>query len=164
MNATVNTVHQGKHGFHPCDRETYLKLKVIHKVYWESVFRLAAWRRWDRKEPQNRVQRWAGKDADNKRIRVIPPVPIPEPKLTPFIMKMEHKKTVQTYVGDYKQWKGPATDYVWHTVKIDPSIYAAVQDFQNARMPVIETQVRPLSLSPEKIDALYQKSLEWLRG
>ena len=152
MNATVNTVHQGKYGFHPCNRETYLKLKVIHKVYWESVFRLAAWQRWDRKAPQNRVQRWAGKDADNKRIRVIPPVPLPEPKLTPFIVKMEHKRAAKPH------------DLLWHTVKIDPSIYAALYDYRNARTPVEETQVRPLSLSPEKIDALYQKSLEWLRG
>jgi len=164
MNATVQNVFQSKFGFHPCDKETYLKLKVIHKVYWESVFRLAAWNRWNRKHPQNRVQRFAGRGPDGKRISLVPPVPLPEPKLPPFVVKLDHHKVVKTHVGDCKQYKGPIYDLNWQTAKLDPSIFAAVDDFQKARNPLVESQVKPLSLSPDKIDALYQKSQEWLRG
>ena len=50
MNATENVI-QGKYGYHPCAIDVYHKLKAIHRVYWESVYRLAAYHRWNRKEP-----------------------------------------------------------------------------------------------------------------
>lgn len=162
MNATVSNVHQSKWGFHPCDVETYRKLKVIHKVYWESVFRMAAWNRWDRKHPQNRLQRFQGKDADGKRIPLVPPIPLPEPTLPPFVVKTDHKRTVKTHVGDCKQYKGPIYDVEWSTLKLDPNIFSLVEDFQKARTPSIESQVRPLINSIEKIDAYYVKAQEWL--
>lgn len=155
-------VVQGRYGFHPCDKETYRKLKVIHKVYWQAVFAMAAWKRWDRKEPQNRVQRFQGRGPDGKRLLLPKPVPLPEPSLPPWVVKLEHKKTVKTHVGDCKQWKGPVYDLLWHTIKMDPSIYAAVADFQAARTPMIESQVRPLACTTEKIDALYAQAEAWL--
>jgi len=36
-------------GYHPCDKATYLKLKRLHKIYWEQVYKIAAWNRWDNK-------------------------------------------------------------------------------------------------------------------
>ncbi len=161
MNATVN--FQSKYGFHPCDVEIYRKLKVIYKVYWECVYRHSAWYRWNLKDPQNRVQRWAGYDTAGRRIRLPKPLPLPEPTLPPWVIKLEHKKTVTTSVGDYKQYYGPSHDVVWHTAKIDPMIYAAVDDFRNAKTPVIETQVKPLVCSLEKIDSLYKQAVEWLQ-
>ena len=162
MNATVSNIHQSKWGFHPCDVETYRKLKVIHKVYWESVFRMAAWSRWDRKHPQNRLQRFQGRGPDGKRIPLVPPIPLPEPTLPPFVVKTDHKRTVKTHVGDCKQYKGPIYDLEWSTVKLDPNIFSLVEDFQKARTPSIESQVRPLINSIEKIDAYYAKAQEWL--
>lgn len=41
-------------GFHPCDYETFRKLKAIHKWFWEFLHDYAAWQRWDRKFPKNR--------------------------------------------------------------------------------------------------------------
>jgi len=163
MNATVSNIVQGKYGFHPCDYETYRKLKVIHKVYWESIFRMAAWTRWDRKQPQNRVQRFAGRGPDGKRIPLVPPIPLPEPTLPPFVKKMDHRKVVKTHVGDCKQYKGPEYEVLWSTIKLDPAIFSLVDDFQKARNPLIESQVRPLVNTPEKIEAYYQQALEWLR-
>ena len=167
MNATVNNVIQGRYGFHPCDHATYLKRKLIHKVYWQAIFAMAAWHRWDRKEPQNRVERYEMVDGKKKRPargyeRLVPAVPVPEPALPPWVKKFDHKKVVKTHVGDCKQYKGPIYEVVWHTIKLDPSVYSFVQDFQSARTPKIESQVTPLLNSPERIDAMYAQAQEWL--
>ena len=53
MNVT-ETTFQSKWGFHPCDRETFKKLKAIKKAYWQAVYDFYNWWRWERKEPQNR--------------------------------------------------------------------------------------------------------------
>ena len=157
----MNEKFQGRFGFHPCDRATYLKLKLIHKVFWKSIFRSAQWYRWDRKEPQNRVQRFQ-RAADGKREKLVPPVALPEPKLPPYLLKLEHRKIHRTYTGDYKQWIDHEREVVWYSLKMNPDLYAAVADYQNARTPVVESQVRPLSCSAEKIEALYQQALEWV--
>ena len=47
--------YQSRWGFHPCSHEVFLKIKELHKWYYEELRRLANWRRWFRKEPQNRV-------------------------------------------------------------------------------------------------------------
>lgn len=75
---------------------------------------MAAWNRWNRKEPQNRVQRFAGRGTDGKRLPLVPPVPLPEPKLPPFVKKMDHRRVVKTSVGDYGQYKGPEYEVLWN--------------------------------------------------
>jgi len=36
-------------GFHPCDRQTFLKLKALKKYYWQNVRDFYRWWRWQRK-------------------------------------------------------------------------------------------------------------------
>jgi len=45
---------KGRFGWHPCDYETYLKLKVIKKRFWETVYAAARYERWHNKFPHNR--------------------------------------------------------------------------------------------------------------
>jgi hypothetical protein len=45
---------QSRWGFHPCDYETYAKLKALHKHYWQSLYDFHRWHRWWRKRPENR--------------------------------------------------------------------------------------------------------------
>lgn len=45
----VATGFKGRAGYHPCDRDTFLKLKVLHKAFWENVRKQAAQERWDAK-------------------------------------------------------------------------------------------------------------------
>ena len=45
---------QSRFGFHPCDKETFLHLKYLHKHYWIALRQFHRWHRWFRKEPQNR--------------------------------------------------------------------------------------------------------------
>jgi hypothetical protein len=42
-------------GYHPCSYETYRKLKVLKKRFWESVIAYGNYKRWIRKQEQNRV-------------------------------------------------------------------------------------------------------------
>jgi hypothetical protein len=70
---------QSRWGHHPCDYHVFLKLKRIHKAYWQGLRKLAAWRRWQRKLPANRVMaRWRRDDAGRKTKReIIGPQPEP---------------------------------------------------------------------------------------
>jgi len=43
-----------KFGFYPTSKETFLKLKELHKWYWKTLYAFHRWFRWDRKQPQNR--------------------------------------------------------------------------------------------------------------
>jgi hypothetical protein len=46
--------HRSRWGYHPCDYETFLKLRRVHKAYHEGLRLLARWRRWRAKMPHNR--------------------------------------------------------------------------------------------------------------
>lgn len=47
-------VFKSKWGFHPCDRETYLKLKKLNHWIMRSEIEFATWQRFYRKQPHNR--------------------------------------------------------------------------------------------------------------
>lgn len=47
---------QSRWGYHPCNHETYLKLRRLHKAYWEGRRLLAKWRRWHAKKPHIRTR------------------------------------------------------------------------------------------------------------
>jgi len=53
MSNSTNTF-QSRFGFHPCDRQTFLKLKALKKYYWQTVRDFHRWWRWQRKLPHNR--------------------------------------------------------------------------------------------------------------
>ena len=53
--STVTNKFQSHWGFHPCNRDLFLKLKYLHKRYWQTLYDFHRWHRWVRKEPQNRV-------------------------------------------------------------------------------------------------------------
>ena len=80
-------VHRSRWGYHPCDRATWLKIKRLRFLWFLTLRRLAAWRRWNNKLPQNRVI-W-------RRIRREDGMPIgwekiglrPEPALPEFMVR-----------------------------------------------------------------------------
>lgn len=45
---------EGKYGWYVCDRETFLKIKRLHREFWEDLRREGRLRRWKNKQPQNR--------------------------------------------------------------------------------------------------------------
>lgn len=51
---SVRTTHQSRWGFHPCNHEFFLKLKALHRWYWETLYAFHRWHRWQRKDVKNR--------------------------------------------------------------------------------------------------------------
>ena len=49
-------VCQSRWGYHPCNYETYLQLRRLHRAFWEGRRLLAKWRRWAAKLPRNRTR------------------------------------------------------------------------------------------------------------
>lgn len=52
---SATTVFRSRWGFHPCRYDLYLKLKRLHRWYWQTVYDFHRWHRWQRKQPQNRI-------------------------------------------------------------------------------------------------------------
>lgn len=52
---TDTKTFQSRWGFHPCDYESFTKLRQLHKWYWETLYDFHRWHRWWRKEEQNRT-------------------------------------------------------------------------------------------------------------
>ena len=46
--------YRSRWGYHPCNYETYDKLRRVHKAYYEGLRVLSRWRRWRAKLPHNR--------------------------------------------------------------------------------------------------------------
>jgi hypothetical protein len=128
--------HEGRWGWHPCDYQTFRKLKLLHKYYWITVRQFSNWKRWDRKEPQNRlIRKWTteevrlvdGTTASRPLKKVVGE--IPEPKYCPFFVYSKYGRLMLT---DHK----------------------IIENYRNARYPVPQDMVKPLTLSIQEIDKM----------
>lgn len=133
MTETMNIV-KGKYGFYPTDYETYLKLKKLNQFRLMDRRMEKAWERWNRKEPQNRVQRRTLVNDLGQKIgyeKVLDangqPVMRPESERCPVSIS--------------------------HFVE---------EDYRNARYPkATEAEVVPLSLTLSSIDQQLAACEEW---
>jgi hypothetical protein len=133
------TTIKGRWGFHPCSHELYRKLKRLHFLAYEAKRRQAAWNRWDRKDPQNRVL-WYHHDKPN-------------------VIRIGHV-TKDQLKGGSKIIIGPAPEPLLAPIVLD--YFEIYYDYCNARTPVIETQVKPLIMSEQDIDSKLLKLEEWI--
>jgi hypothetical protein len=126
-------VHEGRWGFYPCDKETYFKLKELHKFYMKAVQLEYQWQRWDRKDPDNRVIKRHVRNAKGQKIGSMVVGPMPEPKrFSPFYKDgfLEHAEIMV--------------------------------DYQNAKKPKSKKEdVKPLLLSKDQIGLLLAKAKDW---
>jgi hypothetical protein len=144
-------IHQGKYGFYPCDWEVYHKLKVINMAFTKAISQKAAWERWDRKRPQNRVIRFKIKDAQGRVIGYENPIPMPEPEVCPIFCNKIVKKVQWDKQNNYHK------DGIEETF-MELSTLPIYEDYRRARYPVqAEEAVEFLSLSSQLIDELYRK-------
>lgn len=140
----VDQVYRSRWGFHPCSRATFLKLKAIHKAYWQAVRAHADWKRWHRKEPQNRIIREYLRDSQGRKCGVVSTRPRPEPQWCP--------------VFPAKKWPGHSTqsDYAKafpHSKWCKLDDHGILNLYQQARRPSAEPV--PVWQNLEKIDRLY---------
>jgi hypothetical protein len=88
---TNGIAHQGKYGFHPCNYEDFKKIKLLHKHYWIARKRAAAYERYLRKQPQNRLIR--KKDG----LALAKPLPMPQPFFPNVYAQILKKPIVPLY-------------------------------------------------------------------
>ena len=102
---------KSKVGYHACDKETFLKLKKIHARFCRAQKTAAAWHRWDRKAPRNRVIRKAiRKNGQKIGSEVVGPRPEPEIDEM-FAKKLEVNEYGYNYFGQRSEktyWTGYA--------------------------------------------------------
>ncbi len=138
---------QSKWGFHPCDRETCKKLKEINKFLTKARHQKAAWERWDRKMPHNRVIRRKLRDSQGRAVGYAAPEPMPEPELDSVFC---HKQT------------GPRHQWTKEEVTTVSLVYAEMENYyREARYPVHEEACSVFSQSTLRmIEEIYQMCLQ----
>jgi hypothetical protein len=135
-------VFPSRFGFHPCDQETFLKLKRLKKLFWQAVYAHTAWERWARKRPKNRFY-WAKKERAGKKVRSDQPIPEP---LTCSVWTRENSY-------DWQNSRKPL-------IPLDDC--GILEAFENARMPKGKSdQVVPLNLSIKEINKMSAESEKW---
>ena len=143
-------------GFHPCDYETYRKLKFLHLIHEKAIRLAAAWQRWYRKERQNRVIRRRIRNEQGQVIGFASPVPMPEPAIcSVFSRKVSEKRQVD------RQGRWSKEGFV-HEKVITDSFWIA-QDYASARKPARDAaEVRAIHHNVAEIDAMVEKARQWI--
>jgi hypothetical protein len=144
--------YRSRWGYHPCDYETYQLLKRLNVLYVCARRLYAAWQRWARKKPHNRVVRHTLRDGQGRKVgsRVVGVQP--EPRLCPvFCREVQiHRRhcDAQLDVG-----------VAFHAGCGIPEAYRA------ARTPVATADmVGPLPCSLEDVHALAARAREVYGG
>lgn len=144
-NPIVPLVFEGKFGFYPCDYETFKKLKELKKAYWQTVYKLGAWFRWNAKLPENRVRTRRTKDAVGRVSGREIVGPWEEPQFCPAFGKpagrhWNMKTTVPQHLSDH----------------------GILNAFEFARMPKkTAEEVTPLKISEDQINKLLEEVRSW---
>jgi hypothetical protein len=147
---------QSRWGFHPCDNQTFRKLKVLHHVYQTALRMAHAWERWNRKDPQNRVMRRRIRNDKGQTIGYDLPIALAEPRICPvFSQQVQESRHVDK--------KGVIHKDGFFQPKVMTDDMGIVEAFSGARRPVKEAgDVRPMRISVESIEALFELARRWL--
>jgi len=149
-------MYQSRWGFHPCDYSTYRKLKFLHSVYQKAVRLAQAWKRWKRKDPHNRVMRRRLRNSKGQTISYEQPVPLAEPRICPIF---SHKVLEKCHVDK----KGNVFRDGFMEEKVVTDDLGIAENYAAARRPgKVLSEVRPLRVSVEVIDALYEQARRWM--
>jgi hypothetical protein len=144
-------VYQSRWGYHPCDYETYLLLKWLNGLFLRALRLYAAWQRWARKMPHNRVVRQTLRDDAGRKFgsRVVGPQP--EPPLCPMFCRKVHAHRRRAGTGAEAPEVGAAFTVPW-------DIAAA---YRAARTPAATAEaVQPLPCPPEEVRRLAARAVE----
>jgi hypothetical protein len=143
-------------GFHPCDYETYRRLKFLNQLYLKAVRLAHGWQRWKRKDAHNRVICRHIRNELGQTVGYEPPVPLAEPKICPVFTRMVLEKRHVDKKGRFFP-----EGFIDEGVVTDD--FGVAADYAAARTPAADqTQVRPLHRTVAELDALCAKARHWL--
>jgi hypothetical protein len=144
--------YQSRWGYHPCDYETYLQLKKLNGYYEQALRAFAAWQRWARKEPQNRVRRGHVRNDKGQKIRTEVIGTLPEPGLPALFCTKARLVAHAAGRGLKDGWR----------VSLNGSLPVA-EVYRRARRPAATPDaVTPLPWSPEEVRLFVEQAKEWL--
>lgn len=139
---------RSKWGWHPCDYETFLQLRELHRDYWAALRRFAEWQRWARKHPQNRVIRRRLRDASGRKIGTEVIGPRPEPELDAFFCVRQPVLHVRQEGGQVQRQETSLVSFLDHGIPLA---------YRLARRPMPDPeQVPPLPMDPAQVRALLE--------
>jgi len=161
----IHKGHLGKSrwGLHPCKYEHYRKLKFLNHKLMQAQIMQAAYERYWRKDPQNRVIKKYERNAEGQKISYTTR-PKSDPKLCSVLTKERVRPATVTTSGQVPIWVERNKDA--ETAKIvrskffeDRGVWTAdpgiVEDYKLARYPVKTAQeLQPLKLAVSDVDAL----------
>jgi len=170
--STENKVYQSAWGFHPCDKDTYIKLRKLNHWFLKAQIKAAEWNRWNRKDKQNRVIRKFIRNDQGQKIGAEIIGPKTEPNLDSIFCKIDKEtscysrydwtRTAQTYwLRKIKFGESTREEYCFYLTGLYVNSFGIDKDYQNAKRPRTEENVQPLKNSVEQINTLYEKVLEW---
>ncbi len=103
---------KGRWGYYPCGYETWRTIKRLRFLWFLTLRRFAAWRRWNNKQPQNRVVRRRGR-VDGRRVGWETLGPRPEPALPPFMIEEQWgtRRVAHAWIDElYREARHPAPE------------------------------------------------------
>jgi hypothetical protein len=144
--------HRSKWGWHPCDYQTYRLLKALNRLFEQARRQHAAWHRWHRKRPSNRVIRRNILDERGNKVGREVVGPQPEPNLAPLFCV---RRSVLTHWSE--DGRPLKTGRLVETVDLlDHGIPDA---YRAARHPApTEQEAGRLSVSPEEVRRLAEQA------
>jgi hypothetical protein len=147
---------QSRWGFHPCDYQTYRKLKFLNQVYLRALRLAHAWTRWKRKDPHNRVIRRRIRNQTGQVIGYDPPIQLPEPPTCPIFSQKVFEKCHVDKKGNFSR-----EGFLQEKVATDD--FRIPGDYASARKPAVsQGEVQPLHHTPRELEEMYDKARRWL--
>jgi hypothetical protein len=140
-------VTKSRWGYYPCDYAAFLRLKKLNSLYEKALHQLAAWQRWHRKKPHNRVERTKIRNARGRIIGHQTGNIIEEPDTAnPLLRKVE--KVVPIYEGNTRTT-------VTVEVELIPDAKLVAKDYFFCRKPkTTAEEVVELSLPESRINEI----------
>jgi hypothetical protein len=90
VRAPQEPIH-GRWGYYPCNYQNWKTLKRLRFLRFVTMRRQAAWARWHRKQPQNRVIWRRLRDAARRPIGWEQLSPWPEPRVPAFMIREDRR-------------------------------------------------------------------------
>lgn len=139
VSSESKTAVQSRWGWHPVNQEYFQKLKALKRWYWQAVYAVGRYRRWERKTVHRHgiAPRYCDVFVNNE----------------PTFKRVTHRNGAGEVIG-----------YGSKRLPLSLDDRGILEAFEAARMPAkTADDVTPLKLTQERIDYLYAAAKEWYK-